>query len=85
MQKGVFFADTQISKLNSKPTKANKSGVVGVNWDKSRGKWMASIRFKGHRYYLGRFSDFEDACKARKIAEEAIFGGFLEKNGGNNS
>lgn len=75
-----FIAGTQISKLGSKPTKANKSGVVGVNWDKTRGKWMASIRFKGHRYNLGRFSDFEEACKARKKAEKELFGDFLSNN-----
>ena len=33
-----FINGTQISKLQPKPTKANKSGVVGVNWDKSRNK-----------------------------------------------
>ena len=75
-----FVSGTQISKLISKPTKANKNGVVGVNWDKSRGKWMVSIRFKGRKYYLGRFSDFEDTCKARKTAEEEIFGDFLKNH-----
>lgn len=52
--------------------------VVGVNWDKSRNKWQASIRFQGHKYNLGRFDDFNDACKVRKEAENAIFRNFLE-------
>lgn len=65
-------------KIDKKPTKANKSGVVGVNWDKSRGKWQSSIRFKGHKYNLGRFDNIEDAIKIRKDAEEKYFGTFLK-------
>lgn len=52
--------------LSPTPTKANKSGVVGVNWDKSRNKWQASIRFKGHKYNLGRFTNTQDAIDIRK-------------------
>lgn len=72
--KKEYIAGTQISKIQSEPTKSNKTGVVGVNWDKSRGKWQASIRFKGHKYNIGRFDDFEMAVKARKEAERKIFG-----------
>jgi hypothetical protein len=73
----TFIDGTQPSKLHCKPTKANKSGIVGVNWDKSRGKWQASIRFKGHRYNLGRFAKIEDAAEIRHIAEKELFGNFL--------
>lgn len=76
--KKTFVDGTQTSKLVAQPTKANKSGVVGVNWDKSRGKWQASIRFKGKKYNLGRFDDFELAVEARKKAEEEIHGEFLK-------
>lgn len=76
--KAEFVDGTQLSKMRPTPTKSNKSGVVGVNWDKSRGKWQASIRFKGHKYNLGRFEDFDLACKIRKEAEEALFGNFLK-------
>lgn len=48
--------------------------MVGVNWDKSRNKWQASIRFQGHKYNLGRFEDFDMAVTARKEAEKQIFG-----------
>lgn len=75
--KREFVNGTQISKLQAKPTKANKSGVVGVNWDNSRGKWQAAIRFQGHKYNLGRYSSFEAACQARKEAEIKYFGDIL--------
>lgn len=80
LKEKVFIDGTQPSQiaLDKSPTKANKSGVVGVNWDKSRGKWQAGITFKGHRYNLGRFEYIQDAIDARKAAEKQIFGGFLE-------
>lgn len=76
--KKEYVDGTQLSKLQPKISKANKSGVVGVNWDKSRNKWQASIRFKGHKYNLGRFEDFDLACEIRKEAEKQLFGNFLE-------
>lgn len=76
----VFDDGTQPSKikLDKAPGKANKSGVTGVNWDKSRGKWQATIRFKGKKYNLGRFADIEDAISARKKAEKEIFLPYIE-------
>lgn len=76
----VFDDGTQPSKikLDKEPTKANKSGVVGVNWDKSRGKWQASLRFKGHKYNLGRFDNLQDAIDARRKAEEEIYLPYIE-------
>lgn len=76
----VFVDGTMpcLIKLDKKPTKANKSGIVGVNWDKSRNKWQASIKLRGHRYNLGRFDDIEDAIAVRKEAEKLYFGSFIE-------
>ena len=78
---GAFKDGTEPSKikLDKAPGKLNKSGYVGVNWDKSRGKWQASLRFKGHKYNLGRFDNIEDAISARKKAEEEIFLPFIEE------
>lgn len=76
--RNTFVDGTQINKIQSVPTKANKSGVVGVNWDKARCKWQASIRFKGHKYALGRYDKFEDAVAARKAGERKYFGEMLD-------
>ena len=78
--------------FKTKIPKNNTSGVKGVIWDKKRGMWRAQIVFKGKNYYLGRYSKKEDAIKARKKAENSMFGEFLkwyyenykkEKNNGN--
>lgn len=80
LKENVFIDGTQPSKikLDKKPTKANKSGIIGVYWDKSRGKWKADIKFKSKKYNLGRFEFIEDAIEARKEAEKRIFGDFIE-------
>jgi len=56
--------------------KNNTSGYTGVI--AYRGRWRAQISFKRKTYNLGTYSRLEDAVKARKKAEERIFGEFLE-------
>lgn len=63
-----------------KISKANKSGIKGVSWDKNRNKWVAQITFKGKNYNLGRYNNKEDAREAREKAEKEMFGKFLEEH-----
>ncbi|HEI0612123.1 TPA: HNH endonuclease [Escherichia coli] len=64
---------------NTRMSKANTSGCVGVHWMKKRNKWQARIEFEGKRRHLGFFDNFEDAVKARKEAER--FYGFHVNHG----
>ncbi len=48
----------------------NTSGHTGVYLDGRSGRWVAQIGFKGKTYYLGSYSDKEDAVKARQRGEE---------------
>lgn len=74
-----FIGGTNVSMLKSKNiSTANKSGIKGVCWDNARRKWLAQIMFKGKRYNLGRYDDIIDAKKARELAEEKIYGEFLD-------
>lgn len=50
--------------------KSNTSGVVGVTYSASRGKWCASIMLNGTSIYLGRFNDLSAASEARRNAEK---------------
>jgi hypothetical protein len=47
------------------------SGRVGVNWNKITFKWNSRIVFNRIDRYLGSYNLFEDAEKAREIAESA--------------
>ena len=62
----------------NKIRKTNTSGTTGVWFDSTRQMWTAEIMFKKKKYMLGRYKDKQEAIKARKIAEEKIFGEFLE-------
>lgn len=66
--------------FNSKIRNINKSGCKGVSFDKSRNKWSDSIVYNGKNIHLGRFEDFNEAVKHRKIAEEKYFGEFSYDN-----
>ncbi len=78
---GLTYIDgTCVEMLRAKTVRSNNtSGVPGVDWRASKGTWRASICFKGRRYYLGSYGRFEDAVKARKMAEEALHDGFLRE------
>lgn len=58
----------------------NTSGTSGVKWSKRDCIWEADITFQGKRYYLGRFKNYDDAVKARKVAEKQYFGEYSYDN-----
>lgn len=64
---------------NQKMPSHNKTGVVGVSWDKKEKKWHAQISVERKRVYLGHHAHFEDAIKRRKEAE--LLYGFHENHG----
>lgn len=76
--KELFVEGTAPCKLKENKRSTNTSGVTGVYYDKSREKWCAEIMFQRKKYFLGRYDDFNDAVKARKIGEENIHGAFLD-------
>lgn len=57
--------------------RTNTSGVKGVYYSKTRGKWIAQIMFRNKCFYLGGFDTIEDAAEARREAEKQVFGDFL--------
>lgn len=54
----------------------NTSGYSGVSWDKERLKWVSYIIINKKRKKLGRFTNKEEAIKARLLAEAEHFGQF---------
>lgn len=57
-----------INLRNSAGKSCNTSGVTGVSWRPTRGKWRARIMVDGKETTLGHFSDFHDAVAARQSA-----------------
>ena len=54
--------------------RTNTSGVKGVYYSKTRGKWIAQIMFRNKCYYLGGYDTIEDAARVRREAEKQFFG-----------
>ena len=77
----------QVSKAENRKNAAiprrSTSGVIGVNWDKHAGKWLARITVDKHVIYLGGFLDMESARVARKLGEEKY--GFHPNHGRENT
>lgn len=82
-EKAGFVDGTQISRIKSdKLIATNTSGARGVYYERKTGKWRARLQFKGKTYNFGTYANFEDAVRARKEAEQLIYGEFLEQNEG---
>lgn len=47
----------------------NTTGVVGVHYRTKMGVWRAEIRHQGRAVHIGAFKEFDDAVRARKLAE----------------
>ena len=64
---------------NARRSKANKSGVTGVRWDKQNSRWMSGIVDNGIRIHLISCEDWFEAVCARKSAEVRL--GFHANHG----
>ena len=58
-----------VARMSNPPIASNTSGYNGV-YKNSNGTWSAQITFKRKTYYLGSFTDIQDAVAARKQSEE---------------
>jgi hypothetical protein len=58
----------------------NTSGYKGVTWDKSKGKWQASIKVNQKTIFLGRFNNVIEAAKAYDEGAKKYHGAFARLN-----
>ena len=72
-KENCIWADCYAQGYNQRMLKVNTSGKTGVSENKD-GTWQAYINFKGKRYPLGEFAEFEDAKAAREAAEIKFYG-----------
>ena len=66
--------------MNQGLSKNNTSGVTGVVWNEYHNKWAARIKVNRKDIFIGYYSDFDKAVKARKEAEEKYFGEYSYDN-----
>lgn len=68
------WATFSIQAYDQKIRETNKSGRTGIWRNEKLSKWEAYISVDKKKVYLGVFSDFEDAVKAREGAEIKYYG-----------
>lgn len=68
----------KLSFYNDTISKANKSGVKGVHYNKRNNKWVAKLTVKGE-IYKKEFEKFEEAEKHRKYLEEKYHKQYKDK------
>ena len=75
----AHIEDTVVTAIDGrrKTNKNSRTGIKGVSRMQD-GKYRAYINFQHKQYYLGSYENIDDAETARKIAEEKIYGPFLE-------
>ena len=59
------WSDKTTQAINRRMKKSNTSGFVGVGFNKSKGKWEASLKLNNIYKYIGRFNTIEEAAQAR--------------------
>ena len=72
--------NTSENGANTEPNSCNKSGVKGVWWNKACQKWETRMTFRNKSYYLGVFTDKNDAIKAYNNKLVELQGGFAKVN-----
>lgn len=60
-----------------KKRRDNESGFRGVFYLKNSNRYRVDIGFKGKRYYVGLFDDYDEAVQARLEAENLIHNSFI--------
>ena len=68
------------NQANSKKSKNNTSGFIGVSFDKGTNKWAAQIQVKHKHIHLGFFDDIIEAAKIRDRAALKYHGEFARLN-----
>lgn len=61
---------------NCEIPKNNKSGCKGVYWAKDKQKWTVQVTINNKTKYIGRYTNLEDAIKARQEASKKYYGDF---------
>ena len=65
---------------NANSKRTNKSGYRGVYWQKTSGKYIASISINGKNHHLGLYEKPEDAARAYNHAAQDAFGDYASLN-----
>jgi hypothetical protein len=73
-RENLFHTTRSEAVQRSKISTANKSGYKGVNYNKSKNRWQARIKFHGQTKSLGYYHTPEEAAQAYNEAAIELYG-----------
>ena len=73
------FIPREINSLLTKSTATRGEYLIGVTFEKSRGRFISQISINSRSVKIGRFKTEIEAFKAYKIAKENVLRGLAEK------
>jgi hypothetical protein len=76
----IRLATSLQNRWNRPKPRNNKSGFIGVSWDKWNSSWKCQIRIGGQSKHLGAFKSAIEAARAYDDACRAIRGEFAVVN-----
>jgi hypothetical protein len=80
-RENLRLATNSQNQCNRRKTRSHTSSrYIGVSFNKHRQKWIAYIRHKGIRIWLGAFDNEIDAARAYDAAAKKYFGEFARLN-----
>ena len=68
------IVDNNLNNFNKGKQSSNTSGYVGVSWNDEKNKWLSRICVNNNTYFLGYFTNIEDAIKSRHNGELKYYG-----------
>ena len=74
--KNLRPADANENRANATIRRDNKSGTKGVSWNSRKGRWYASICFRGVRRFVGSFEILSDAEAVMVRVRKEVHGEF---------
>jgi hypothetical protein len=75
-KENLRYATRDQNNYNNSIYRNNKTGIIGVCWDKKSNSWISQIGYNYKNIRLGFFDDFNIAVKNRLKAEQKYFGEF---------
>lgn len=68
------WVSQSVNMHNRRIPKNNKSGVLGVSFNRTTAKWRACICHQGKQTNIGQYKTFEEAAEARLRVERELWG-----------
>lgn len=66
---------------NRRKSSRNTSGYIGIRKKKGRTKWEVLVTVAGKHFYVGYYSNLQEAIKARDNKTKELHGKFAQLNG----